>query len=81
MGFVSNKNSRTSAYTDLKDNNPLCESYASAMNTMGHNVILDAAGHKGVLTGGSTDMGELIPLPGPRRYDTNLHALYRKCHI
>lgn len=52
--------SRNSVYTDLKDNHPMCESFASAMNVMGHEVLLDAAGHQGVLSGGSTDMGELI---------------------
>ena len=38
----------------------MCESYTSAMNVMGHNAILDAAGYKGVLSGGSTDMGEFL---------------------
>ena len=58
--LCSNKNSRGAVYTDLKDNNPMCESYTSAMNVMGHNAILDAAGYKGVLSGGSTDMGEFL---------------------
>lgn len=49
---------RDLAYKDMKDNKPICDSYVSAMNAMGHSTILDAAGQEGGLSGGSTDMGK-----------------------
>jgi hypothetical protein len=42
----------------MKINKPICDSYVSAMNAMGHSTIFDAAGQVGGLSGGSTDMGE-----------------------
>lgn len=42
----------------MKINKPICDSYVSAMNAMGHNAIFDAAGQEGGLSGGSTDMGK-----------------------
>ena len=44
---------------DMKINRPICDSYTTAMNAMGHSTIFDAAGQKGGLSGGSTDMGRL----------------------
>ncbi|KAJ5715575.1 uncharacterized protein N7483_012756 [Penicillium malachiteum] len=53
------------AYTDMKYNKPICESYTSAMNAMGYSTIYDAAGQEGGLSGGSTDMGNVsYELPG-----------------
>lgn len=49
---------REAAYKDMKINKPICDSYVSAMNAMGHSTIFDAAGQIGGLSGGSTDMGE-----------------------
>ncbi|KAK4928837.1 hypothetical protein LTR66_016200 [Elasticomyces elasticus] len=46
------------AYKDMKINKPICDSYVSAMNAMGHSTIFDAAGQEGGLSGGSTDMGK-----------------------
>lgn len=42
----------------MKINKPICDSYVSAMNAMGHNTIFDAVGQVGGLSGGSTDMGQ-----------------------
>jgi len=49
---------REAAYKDMKINKPICDSYVSAMNAMGHSTIFDAAGQEGGLSGGSTDMGK-----------------------
>jgi hypothetical protein len=49
----------------MKINKPICDSYVSAMNAMGHSTIFDAAGQQGGLSGGSTDMGGLQRSPGP----------------
>ena len=48
---------REPAYMDMKTNRSICDSYASIMNSMGYSTIVDAAGQKGGLSGGSTDMG------------------------
>ena len=48
---------REASYKDMKINKPICDSYVSAMNAMGHSTIFDAAGQEGGLSGGSTDMG------------------------
>lgn len=49
----------------MKDNRPICSSYTAVMNAMGHSTILDAAGQKGGLSGGSTDMGNVsYEVPG-----------------
>ncbi|KAJ5301610.1 hypothetical protein PENANT_c002G08707 [Penicillium antarcticum] len=47
------------SYKDMKINLPICDSYVSAMNAMGHSTIFDAAGQAGGLSGGSTDMGNV----------------------
>ncbi|KAJ6025931.1 hypothetical protein N7444_013610 [Penicillium canescens] len=47
------------SYKDMKINKPICDSYVSAMNAMGHSTIFDAAGQEGGLSGGSTDMGNV----------------------
>ncbi|PYH87557.1 amidohydrolase [Aspergillus ellipticus CBS 707.79] len=47
------------SYDDLKSNTPICESYVSAMRAMGHQTILNNAGQTGMLTSGSTDMGNV----------------------
>ncbi|CRL17410.1 Peptidase M20 [Penicillium camemberti] len=53
------------AYKDMKINKPICDSYVSAMNAMGHNTIFDAVGQVGGLSGGSTDMGNVsYEIPG-----------------
>ncbi|KAJ5667710.1 uncharacterized protein N7477_006280 [Penicillium maclennaniae] len=53
------------SYKDMKDNRPICNSYAAAMNAMGYSTILDAAGQLGGLSGGSTDMGNVsYEVPG-----------------
>ncbi|KAJ5513790.1 hypothetical protein N7463_003342 [Penicillium fimorum] len=53
------------AYKDMKINKPICDSYVSAMNAMGHSTIFDAAGQVGGLSGGSTDMGNVsYEVPG-----------------
>ncbi|KAJ5087171.1 hypothetical protein N7456_010787 [Penicillium angulare] len=53
------------AYTDMKNNRPICDSYTSAMNVMGYSTILDAVGQEGGLSGGSTDMGNVsYEVPG-----------------
>ncbi|CAG7924768.1 unnamed protein product [Penicillium olsonii] len=53
------------SYKDMKINKPICDSYVSAMNAMGHNTIFDAAGQDGGLSGGSTDMGNVsYEVPG-----------------
>lgn len=54
----ANPFAREAAYKDMKINTPICDSYVSAMNAMGHNTIFDAVGQVGGLSGGSTDMGE-----------------------
>ncbi|KAJ6023696.1 Peptidase M20D amidohydrolase predicted [Penicillium herquei] len=41
---------REPAYTDMKYNKPICESYTSAMNAMGYSTIYDAAGQEGGLS-------------------------------
>lgn len=55
--------SREPAYMDMKTNRSICDSYASVMNNMGYATIVDAAGQKGGLSGGSTDMG-ISPILG-----------------
>jgi hypothetical protein len=45
------------SYADLKTNVPICESYVSAMRSMGYHTIFDNSEEKGGLAGGSTDMG------------------------
>lgn len=54
---------REPAYMDMKTNRSICDSYASVMNSMGYATIVDAAGQKGGLSGGSTDMG-MLPVLG-----------------
>ncbi|KAF9251037.1 hypothetical protein DTO027I6_1664 [Penicillium roqueforti] len=53
------------SYKDMKSNKPICDSYVSAMNAMGHKTIFDAAQQAGGLSGGSTDMGNVsYEVPG-----------------
>lgn len=54
----ANASVREASYKDMKSNKPICDSYVSAMNAMGHKTIFDAAQQAGGLSGGSTDMGE-----------------------
>lgn len=54
----ANPFAREASYKDMKINKPICDSYVSAMNAMGHSTIFDAVGQVGGLSGGSTDMGE-----------------------
>jgi amidohydrolase len=48
------------SYADLKTNVPICESYVSAMRSMGYHTIFDNSDQKGALAGGSTDMGAFL---------------------
>ncbi|KAJ5379213.1 hypothetical protein N7509_012332 [Penicillium cosmopolitanum] len=53
------------SYADLKTNVPICESYVSAMRSMGYHTIFDNSEEKGGLAGGSTDMGNVsYQVPG-----------------
>ncbi|KAJ5576580.1 hypothetical protein N7535_003506 [Penicillium sp. DV-2018c] len=53
------------SYADLKTNMPICESYVTAMQAMGHQTVLDDSGQKNALAGGSTDMGNIsYAVPG-----------------
>ncbi|KAJ5893932.1 hypothetical protein N7495_005623 [Penicillium taxi] len=53
------------SYYDVKSNRPICESYLSAMRAMGHHTLIDNSTVKGVLSGASTDMGNVsYAVPG-----------------
>lgn len=58
------------SYADLKTNVPICESYVSAMRSMGYHTIFDNSEEKGGLAGGSTDMG-MFPSRHTELLDTN----------
>ncbi|KAF7595968.1 hypothetical protein BBP40_004114 [Aspergillus hancockii] len=58
------------SYSDLKVNRPICERYVDAMRAMGYDTVLDMSETPGVLSGGSTDMGNVsCCVPG-------FHAMY-----
>ena len=44
---------------DIKTNTPICDSYVSAMQSMGYSTQFDNSGVNSALSGGSTDMGML----------------------
>ncbi|KAL4883997.1 hypothetical protein BJY04DRAFT_20206 [Aspergillus karnatakaensis] len=53
------------SYLDVKPNNPLCESYVSAMRTMNHQVLLTVPPDPEHSGGASTDMGNVsYAVPG-----------------
>ncbi|KAH8695285.1 putative amidohydrolase [Talaromyces proteolyticus] len=57
-------------YMELKNNQPICETYAATLNAIGQECALDDRGVKGSLDGASTDMGNVMHVvPG-------LHALF-----
>ncbi|KAK4863024.1 hypothetical protein LT330_010606 [Penicillium expansum] len=58
------------SYADLKINRPICETFVDIMQQMGHSAVFDMPEQEGVLSGGSTDMGNVsYEVPG-------FHAMY-----
>ncbi|OKL63502.1 hypothetical protein UA08_01559 [Talaromyces atroroseus] len=58
------------SYADLKVNHPICERFVDAMQTMGHDSVMEMPEQEGLLSGGSTDMGNVsYEVPG-------FHAMY-----
>ncbi|KAJ5213660.1 amidohydrolase [Penicillium cf. viridicatum] len=58
------------SYADLKINRPICETFVDTMQQMGHSAVFDMPEQEGILSGGSTDMGNVsYEVPG-------FHAMY-----
>ncbi|GKZ86265.1 hypothetical protein AnigIFM56816_001317 [Aspergillus niger] len=57
-------------YADLKVNRPMCERFVDVMQSMGHDSVFQLGEQEGLLSGGSTDMGNVsYEVPG-------FHAMY-----